>query len=65
MSGSTIKEFKKEMAKIDSLAKDMQMIPHVVILILRDNDIVPDTARHDLSPPVVSVLDLYLPNNLK
>ena len=46
------------MDKIDSLADDMKMIPYVVILLIRDNDVVLDTVRNVLSPPVVTLLDL-------
>ena len=57
VAGSALKDLKKIMLKIDSLADDMQKIPYVVFLLIRDNDIVPDTHRHDMSPPVVSLLN--------
>ena len=57
VAGSALMDLQGVMDKIDSLAKDMKMTPYVVILIIRDNDIVPETVRHDMSPPVVSLLD--------
>ena len=60
VAGSALKDLQRIMDKIDSLAKDMKMTPYVVILIVRDNDIVPETVRHDASPPVVSLLYLHL-----
>ena len=60
VAGSAIKDLRNIMMKIDSLAYDMKMTPYVVFLLVGDNDIVPDTARHDMSPPVVSLLNLYL-----
>ena len=56
VAGSAIKDLEKVMRKIDSLAHDMKMTPYVVFLLVRDNDIVPDTRRHDMSPPVVSLV---------
>ena len=56
VAGPDIKNLRKIMSKIDSLADDMKKIPYVVFVLIRDNDIVPDTARHDRSPPVKSVL---------
>jgi hypothetical protein len=60
VAGSALKDFQRILDKIDSLADDMKMTPYVVILLIRDNDMVPDTVRHAGSPPVVSSLDLYL-----
>ena len=54
VAGSALKDLKKIMDKIVSLANDMWMLPYVVILLIRENDIVPDTLRHDMSPPIVS-----------
>ena len=65
VAGSALKDLKKIMEKLNSLAEDMKMIPYAVILFIRETDIVPDTARHDLSPPVVSLQALYLPNNFE
>ena len=56
VAGSALMDLQGVMDKIDSLSKDMKMIPYVVILIIRDNDIIPDKVRHDMSPPVVSLL---------
>jgi hypothetical protein len=53
VAGPALKDLQNIMDKIDSLANDMQMIPYVVILLIRDNDVVPNTARHAMSPPVV------------
>jgi hypothetical protein len=60
VAGSALKDLQKIMNSIDYLADDMKKIPYVVILLIRDNDMVPDTVRHDASPPVVSLLDLHL-----
>ena len=57
VAGSALKDLQNIMKKIDSLSKDMQMIPYIVILLVRDNDIVPDTVRSAVSPPVVSLQD--------
>ena len=65
VAGSALKDLPKIMDKIHSLAEDMKMIPYVVILLIRDNDIVPDNARHALSPPVVSLQDLHVSCILK
>ena len=54
VAGSALKDLEMVMKKISSMAEDMKMIPYVVILLIRDNDKVPDTARHATSPPVVS-----------
>ena len=59
VAGSALMDLQGVMDKIDSLSKDMKMIPYVVILIIRDNELV-DTVRHDWSPPVVSGLTLTL-----
>jgi hypothetical protein len=58
VAGSALTDLQGVMDRIDSLAKDMKMIPYVVILIIRNTDIIPDTVRHNSSPPVVSVLGL-------
>ena len=55
VAGSALKDLQKIMDKIDSQAVDMKMIPYVVILLVKDNDRVPDTVRHAMSPPVVIV----------
>ena len=55
VAGSALRELQNVMKSIDYLAKNMKMIPYVVILLIRDNDIVPDTDRHAMSPPVVSL----------
>ena len=60
VAGSALKDLKKIMSKIDSLANDMNMIPYVVILLISDGDVVPDTLRHDMSPAVVRLFDLHL-----
>ena len=65
VAGSALRELQNVMKSIDHLAKDMKMIPYVVILLLRDNDIVPDTDRHAMSPPVVSLQALHLNCNWK
>jgi hypothetical protein len=54
------KDLQKIMDKIDSLADDTKMIPYVVILLIRDNDMVSDPVRHAGSPPVVSLLAPYV-----
>ena len=64
VAGSALKDLKKIMEKLNSLAENMKMIPYAVILLIRETDIVPDTARHAMSPPVVSFTTLGLGNNL-
>ena len=59
MAGSALKDLQQIMNKIYSLAVDMQMSPYVVILLIRDNEMVPDTVRHAISPPVVNLQDLH------
>ena len=58
VAGSALTDLQKIMDKLSSLAEDMKMIPYVVILLIRENDVVPDTVRNVLSPPVVTLLDL-------
>ena len=65
VAGSALKDLPQIMNKIHSLAEDMMMIPYVVILLIRENDIVPNTARHAVSPPVVFLLDFHLHYILK
>ena len=60
VAGSALMDLQKIMDKLASLADDMQMIPYVVILLIRDNEVVPDTVRNAMSPPVVALLDLHL-----
>ena len=60
VAGSALKDLQKILKKIDSLSKDMKMIPYVVILLVRDNEMVPDTVRSAVSPPVVSLQDFHL-----
>ena len=60
VAGSAIKDLRIIMMKIDSLAYDMKMTPYAVFILVRDNDIVPDTVRHDTSPAVVSLLNLNM-----
>ena len=57
VAGSALKDLQKILKKIDSLSKDMKMIPYVVILLVRDNEMVPDTVRSAVSPPIVSLQD--------
>ena len=45
MAGSALTDIQKIMKKLSSLAENMKMIPYVVILLIRDNDVVPDTVR--------------------
>ena len=65
VAGSAIRDLQKIFTKIDSLPKDMKMIPYLVILLVRDNEVVPDTrrTRHPRAriraPPVVSLQDLH------
>ena len=56
VAGSALMDMQGVMDKKDLMGKAMKMIPHVVILLVRDNDIVPDTVRNALSPPVVSLM---------
>ena len=65
VAGSALKDLQKIMDKIDYLADGMMMIPYVVILLIRESDIVPGTARHAVSPPVVFLLDFHLHYILK
>ena len=60
VAGSALMDLQGVMNKIDFLAKDMKMIPYIVILLIRDSDMVPDTVRNALSPPVVSLLTSHL-----
>ena len=56
VAGSALMDMQGVMDKIDLMGKAMKMMPYAVILLVRDNDIVPDTVRNDLSPPVVSLV---------
>ena len=58
VAGSSLRELQNVMHSIGYLAEDMKVIPYLVILLIRDNDEVPDTVRNSLSPPVVTLLDL-------
>ena len=60
VAGSALKDLQKILSKIDSMVDGMKMTPYVVILLIRDNEMVPDTVRHVMSPPVVSLLGLGL-----
>ena len=59
VAGSALKDLQKIMNKIYSMADDLKMIPYVVILLIRDNEMVPDIVRHAMSPPVVSLQVLH------
>ena len=59
VAGSSLRELQNVMKSIDYLAEDMKMIPYLVILLIRDNDIVPDTVMHALSPPVEGLQALH------
>ena len=66
---SALGDLQKIMEKLDSLSEDirnlpmgtpsLKMMPYVVILFIRDDDMVPDTVRHAMSPPVVSLQVLH------
>ena len=60
VAGSALKDLQKVMNKLGSMAEDMKKIPYVVILIVRENEMVPGTVRHAMSPPVVSLKKLLL-----
>jgi hypothetical protein len=54
VAGSALKDLYYIQMCLYALSKHMKMFPYVVILLLRENDIVPDTEfRHAMSPPMV------------
>ena len=65
VAGSALKHLYNIQVSLIALATDMKMFPYVVILLLRENDIVPDTFRHAMSPPIVRLQHLSLHHIIK